>query len=103
MIFVFILIISLFVVFGIFSFNSQSSLYEIIIWIFTLMILLVLFDSFFIDLFLIEKLRPSFLEIPNEPTIETMRIHVVKTFTLGWIFIIPMVFISVLIVHNILK
>ncbi len=39
------------------------------------MILLVLFDSFFIDLLVIGRIRPSFLNIPNATNIDTMKDH----------------------------
>jgi hypothetical protein len=103
MVIVFLLIISFFVLFQLLSFNSNSSFLEILLWTFALMILLVLFDSFFIDLLLIGKIRPSFLDIPEETTFDTMKIHVRKTFSIGWIFIIPVVLTSTLIAYLLMK
>ena len=59
--------------------------------------------SIFIDLLLIGKIRPSYLHIPLETTIKTMKLHVIKTFTIGWIFIIPIILISSVISYFILK
>jgi len=103
MIIVFFLITSFFILFQILSFNNKSNYLEIVLWSSTLMLLLILFDSLFIDLLLIGKIRPSFLHIPDETTIDTMKIHVKRTFTIGWIFIIPIVLISSLITYFILK
>ncbi len=100
---VFLLIISFFLLFQIFSFNDKSTFLEIITGTSILMALLLLFDSLFIDLLLIGKIRPKFLNIPTETTIKTMKIHVIKTFTIGWIFIIPIILISSLIKYFILK
>ncbi|MBN2533008.1 MAG: hypothetical protein JXB88_08955 [Spirochaetales bacterium] len=99
---VFILIISFFVLFGVVSFKGKVSFPEKIAYISILMILLVLFDSFFIDLLLIGKIRPGFLKIPETTNMETMKIHVKKTFTLGLVFIIPIIIISTFIVQLIL-
>lgn len=96
---VFLLITIFFVLFGIFTFDNNSSYIKKLILTLILMLLLVLFDSFFIDLFVIGKLRPLFLNIPQETTMETMKIHVKKTFSLGWMFIVPIILISVTIVH----
>ncbi len=96
------LIILFFVLFGIFSFQINCGFPEKVLWIGVLMSALVLFDSFFVDLLLIGKIRPSFLNIPSETTIDTMKEHVKKTFTVGLIFIIPIVVISAGIVQFII-
>lgn len=57
---------------------------------------------FFIDLLLIGKIRPSFLSIPKTTNLETMKVHVKKTFTIGFIFIVPIIVISALIVQLII-
>jgi len=97
-----ILIILFFVLFGIFSFKVNSGFPEKVLWTSILMMLLVLFDSFFIDLLVIGKIRPTFLNIPNATNIETMKDHVKKTFTIGLIIIIPIIIISSGIVQLIL-
>jgi hypothetical protein len=94
MITVFILIILFFILYQLLSFNHDSSYLDIFSWSFLLMMLLVLFDSFFIDLLLIGIIRPRFLNIPVETTFKTMVQHVKKTFIIGWLFIIPIVLIS---------
>jgi len=103
MIIIFFLMTSFFNLFQILSFNNKSNYLEIVLWSSILILLLILFDSLFIDLLLIGKIRPSFLHIPDETTIDTMRIHVKRTFTIGWIFVIPIVLISSLITYFILK
>lgn len=103
MLIVFILIISFFAIYQIFLFNDNSTILEIITGTSILIALLLLFDSFFIDLLLIGKIKPSFLNIPAETTIKTMKIHVIKTFTIGWIFIVPIILISSLITYFVFK
>ncbi len=103
MIIVFLLITFFFILFQLYSFDSKSNYFEMLLWTFALMILLVLFDSFIIDLLLIGKIRPSFLNVPDETTIDTMRIHVKKTFTIGWIFIMPIILVSTLITYFLLN
>ena len=100
---VFTLIISFFLIFQLKTFNSESTFSEIILGTSILMGLLLFFDSFFIDLLLIVKIRPSFLCIPPETTIESMRVHVVKTFTVGWVFIMPIILVSSVIAYIILN
>jgi hypothetical protein len=100
---VFVLIVTYFLVFQIVTFNTESKFTEMVLGTSILMGLLLLFDSFFIDLILIGRIRPSFLNLPSQTTLRTMRIHVIKTFTLGWIFIIPIIFVSSLIAYWILK
>ena len=100
---IFGLIISFFIIFQILTFKENSTFIEIIIGTSILMILLLLFDSIFIDLLLIGKIRPLYLHIPAETTIKTMKLHVIKTFTIGWIFIIPIILISSVISYFILK
>ena len=99
---VFALIISFFVIFGIVTFKGTMSFLEKIAWISGLLFSLVLFDSFFIDLLLIGKIRPSFLKIPKTTNMKTMKVHVKKTFTVGIIIIAPIIVISALIVQLIL-
>ena len=96
---VLILIISFFVLFGLFTFTQETGLPQKILLISGLMLLLVFFDSFFIDIFLIGILRPSFLHIPDETTLQTIKIHVIKTCTIGWLFIVPIILISAVIEH----
>ena len=55
---------------------------------FILLFLLTFFDSFFIDLFVLARWKPSFLQVPEEVSIDSMRFHVKKTFQLGWIILL---------------
>jgi len=100
---VFALIVTFLLVFQLLTFSAESKFTEIIMGTSILMGLLLLFDSFFIDLILIGRIRPSFLNIPSETTLRSMRLHVAKTFTLGWIFIIPIIFVSSFIAYWILR
>ncbi len=100
---VFILIIAFFLIFQLVTFKAESKFTEIILGTSILMGLLLLFDSVFIDLLLIGRIRPSFLFITPETTIKSMRLHVVKTFTVGWIFIIPIILVSSVIAYLILS
>jgi len=55
------------------------------------MLLLVMFDSFVIDLLVLGTWKPAFLHVPKEVTLDSMKIHVKRTFQFGWVFIIPIV------------
>jgi len=57
----------------------------------------MLYDSFFIDLYVLGIWRPKILNIPKELTIESMKYHVKKQFTIGWLIVIPIVIFSSLI------
>lgn len=59
-----------------------------------LIILLILYDSFIIDILVLCYWRPSFLNIPRQVTIASMKYHVKKTFTVGWIIVIPIIVAS---------
>jgi len=52
--------------------------------------MLVLYDSFVIDLLVIGKWRPSFMHIPQDMTLDKLWVHVKRTFILGWILITPL-------------
>ena len=66
-----------------------------------LILLLVLYDSFFIDLFVLGKWKPRILNIPEEVTLESMKYHVKKQFTVGWLMVIPIILIGSLIYYGI--
>jgi hypothetical protein len=95
---VLLLIISFFVTFGLVTFQNGSSFSKIVLRTALLMLLLVSFDSLIIDLLIIGIIRPSLLQIPSETTLKTMKEHVIKTFTAGLLFIIPIIVISSIIV-----
>lgn len=74
--------------------SAGMSFGQILLINFIFLILLVLYDSFVIDLLIIGKWRPDFLHIPKEMTFNEQWEHVKKTFIFGWIFIIPLTAIS---------
>jgi hypothetical protein len=102
MIAVFVLITAFFLVFQETTLPAGAGLVEHIAYTFALIMLLVLFDSFFIDLLLIGRIRPPFLHIPEETTMQSMKVHVKKTFILGWVFIVPIVLISSIVSYYII-
>lgn len=59
-----------------------------------LIILLILYDSFIIDLLVLGYWKPCFLNIPHEVTLASMKYHVKKTFTVGWLFVLPVIVVS---------
>ena len=102
MIVVFVLITAFFVTFQETALQAGAGLIEHIAYTFALLMLLVIFDSFFVDLLLIGRIRPSVLHIPEETTMQSMKIHVKKTFTAGWLFIVPIMLISSIISYYII-
>ncbi|MBI9051952.1 MAG: hypothetical protein JEZ00_21230 [Anaerolineaceae bacterium] len=76
--------------------NCQQTLnfWQLSLANFTLMFILTLFDSFIIDLLVLARWKPAFLKIPDEVTVESMRLHVKKTFQLGWVIILVLSFLS---------
>lgn len=91
------LIVSFFVIFQFCSYDRGSSFFEIIEGTALLMALLLLFDSLFIDLLLRGRIIPLILNFSNCMPVEMMKRHVIKTFTIGWCVIIPIIMISSLI------
>ncbi len=76
---------------------SNINYIDLTITNFILITLLILYDSFFIDLYVLGIWRPKILNIPKELTIESMKYHVKKQFTIGWLIVIPIVIFSSLI------
>lgn len=56
-----------------------------------LVLILVLYDSLFIDLFMLGVWKPRFLNIPEDVTLKSMKYHIKKTFILGWIIVVPLI------------
>lgn len=77
------------------------SIWRLTLFNFILLFLLTLFDSFVIDLWLLARIKPGFLNVPPEVTIESMQYHVKKTFLLGWTILIPISFIAAIIGYSI--
>ncbi|MBN2519233.1 MAG: hypothetical protein JXB17_01910 [Bacteroidales bacterium] len=86
-----------------FSKFQKTSFYEILIANFILMLLLVFYDSFFIDLFVLGKWKPRFLKIPEEVTGESMMYHIKKQFTVGWLPVIIVVICGSIIYYWLFK
>lgn len=55
---------------------------------------LVCFDSFVIDLWVIGRLRPKILDLPPEMNMDAMKAHVARQFTVGWVFVAPLIILS---------
>jgi hypothetical protein len=66
---------------------------------FVMLMLLVAYDSFAIDMLVIGVIKPRFLDIPSEMTLEEMKKHVKVTYTYGWVLIIPLILISSIIYY----
>lgn len=71
-------------------FDATSSLLTILIWDLGLLIAVSLHDSLVIDLLVIGKIRPKVLALPDEMNMASMVKHVIKTYTVGWVFILPL-------------
>jgi len=60
-----------------------------------LVTLLSLFDAIVIDILILIKWRPAFLNLPEgQPTYAYMKKHVRKQFTYGWLFKIPFILLA---------
>jgi hypothetical protein len=60
-----------------------------------LVTLLSTFDAVFIDIFILLKWRPAFLNLPEgQPTSSHMKQHVRRQFTYGWLFKIPFILLA---------
>jgi len=96
----FILIVLFLVSFDRVTFASKSAnFFTVFLANFILALMLILYDSFFIDLFVLGKWKPEFLRIPEEVILQSMRYHVKKQFTMGWIIVIPLVLICTLVYY----
>jgi hypothetical protein len=94
--------IAFFVGFGLVMFDHGTPYLVMLGWTLILMLSLVVFDSVVVDLLVIGWWRPSFLRIPAATTFGTMKIHVARTLTVGWLFILPIAGSSSAVVHVIL-
>ena len=90
-----IMILAFFVLFDYLSLHSfKMGFLQVAAANLVLTLLLSLYDALFIDIFVLAIWKPGFLDIPKEVTMESMKTHVKKQFTLGWVFKIPIVLIS---------
>jgi hypothetical protein len=94
-----LLVVTFIVLFDYSTFSSrQDSVYiEVAVTNFLFLLLLVLYDSLVIDIFVLGIWRPAFLNIPDAVSLESMKVHVKKQFTIGWIILVPIILISTLI------
>ena len=88
---VLVAMVGFFVGFDLATFEPGARFYVVLGWNLALLLSLVVFDSVLIDLVTIGLWRPRFLKIPSRTTLDSMKIHVRKTFTVGWVFILPIV------------
>ncbi|MGD9202519.1 MAG: hypothetical protein PVI26_13230 [Chitinispirillia bacterium] len=94
--FLMLLVIFLFfIIFDYFTFGRADSLNFISVLLvnFTLLLLVDLYDAFFIDLFVIGFWKPKFLKLRDYYTMDSMKTHVKKQFTIAWIIKVPVVLI----------
>jgi hypothetical protein len=91
-----VLILIFFLAFDYFTFRNIGQIKYIWILLMNLLLLLLLdfYDAFIIDILVLTKWRPSFLKLSNELTLDSMKFHVKKQFTVGWIIKLPLLLIS---------
>jgi hypothetical protein len=91
-----ILILIFFLAFDYFVFRDIGQIKYI--WVLSvnlvLLLLLDLYDAYVIDFLVLTKWRPGFLKLNEELTPDSMRFHIKKQFTAGWIIKIPLILIS---------
>jgi hypothetical protein len=80
-----------------FSPHRHPAFTEVLLVNFAFVLLLVLYDSLVIDILVLGLWKPAFLHIAEEVTLESMVFHVKKQFTVGWLFLVPIILISSLI------
>lgn len=94
---VFLLLVLAFLVgFDVVSFGKpgSNSITEIILYNFLLVTALSLFDAFVIDYLILGCWKPEFLQIPLEVTTDSMKIHIKKQLSIGWLIKIQLAVIS---------
>ena len=91
-----ILILIFFLAFDYFVFRDIGQIKYI--WVLSvnlvLLLLLDLYDAYVIDFLVLTKWRPGFLKLSEELTPDSMRFHIKKQFTAGWVIKIPLILIS---------
>ena len=88
-----------FIVFNFVFFQKLSEFNFLYIFLANLVLITLLsfYDAFIIDLIVLGVWKPSFLQIPEEVTIQSMKKHVIIQLTIGWIIKIPIAAFSTLI------
>jgi len=94
----FVIIIMIIYNYSLFN-NNDVSFWKIISFDFIIIMLMVFYDSFIIDLLVIGIIRPKIINLPDSMNINTMKEHVKLTFIKGWIFIIPLISIPSIIYY----
>ncbi len=91
-----ILILIFFLAFDYFVFRNTEQIKYI--WVllmnFLLLLLLDFYDAFIIDILVLTKWRPGFLKLNKKLTPDSMKFHVKKQLTTGWLMKIPLILIS---------
>ena len=90
-----ILILAFFVLCDYLTFRVVSAgIVRILAFNMLLITLLSLYDGCVIDLWVLGKVRPSILSLPDAVTIDSMKRHVKKQFTAAWVLKIPLALVS---------
>jgi len=91
-----ILILIFFIAFDYFAFKNIEQIKYIRVLSINLLLLLLLdfYDAFIIDIFVLTKWKPGFLKLSKELTPDSMKFHIKKQFTAGWIIKLPLILIS---------
>ncbi len=89
------LILMFFLAFDYFTFRDLEQIKYIWVLLMNLSLLLILdfYDAFIIDIFVLTKWRPGFLKLSDELTPASMKFHIKKQFTAGWIIKLPLLII----------
>jgi heme/copper-type cytochrome/quinol oxidase subunit 2 len=100
----FILIILFFILFDIYTFSNEPSvdIKTVLIMNFFLLLLFDIYDAIVVDLIILGKIKPKFLHLPKDVTLKSMKYHVKKQFTVGWILKLPIVVISTILYISII-
>lgn len=74
--------------------DVSAGLVRILIFNMLLITLLSLYDGLIIDLWVLGKVRPRILHLPDAVTMDSMKYHVKKQFTAAWALKIPLALVS---------
>jgi hypothetical protein len=91
-----VLIIAFFMGFDYFMFrDGPTPAYPAILGVNTVLLLLLdLYDAFFIDLFVLGWWKPGFLHLRDYYSLRSMQAHVKRQFTRAWALKIPLLLVS---------
>jgi|GEM_PF-5797590 len=74
--------------------SHKAHFLQILLYNFVFVMMMALYDAFVIDLLVIGVIRPQILNLPETMNMTEMQKHVKKQFSVGWLFILPIVIIS---------